>query len=73
MIPKDIDIVSIVWILFRTTRTLNAAKNINYIKKCFKLKLFIIKFPTTNLMDNISTYLKSGAKGSQRFAIFKIL
>ncbi len=37
----------------RFTGALNAAKNIDYIEKCLKLKLFIIKFPTKNSLDDI--------------------
>ncbi len=33
----------------RFTSKLNAAKNTDYIKKCFKQNLFGIKFPTKNL------------------------
>ncbi len=46
----------------RFTLVLNAAKNINHIKKCFRQKLFIIEFPTKKTQGtHISIYLRSGA------------
>ncbi len=35
----------------RSTLALNTAKNIDYIEKCFKRKLSIIKFPAKNSVD----------------------
>ncbi len=40
----------------RFTLVLNATKNIDYIEKYFKQKLFIIKFPTKNFI-NVYVYL----------------
>ncbi len=55
------------------TSALNAAKNIDYIEKCFKQKLFIIKFPIKNSLDDIPINPRNEARGPQRFAIFEIL
>ncbi len=46
----------------RFTLGLNAAKNTDYIKKCLKLKLFRIKFPTKNLSG---TYIYLSQEQSQ--------
>ncbi len=50
------------------TWALNGAKNIDY-EKCFEQKLFVIKFPAKNSMDDISIYSRSGARWPQKFAI----
>ncbi len=40
----------------RFTLALNAAKNIDYMEKCFEQKLFIIKFPTKTQWTCIFIY-----------------
>ncbi len=57
----------------RFTLTLNTAKNIDYIEKCFKQKLSIIKFIAKNKWTLISIFLRSGATGLQKFAVFYII
>ncbi len=50
----------------RFTLRLNTAKSTNYIEKCFKQKLFKIKFPTKKQWTHISISSSSGARGLQR-------
>ncbi len=49
----------------------NVAKNTDYIKKCFKQKLFRIKFPSKNVWVHISISPRSGAMGLQRLPFLK--
>ncbi len=44
---------------------LKASKIIDYIEKCFNKKLFKIKFPTKNTVDQIFISPRSGARGVQ--------
>ncbi len=53
------------------TLGLNATKNNHYIEKCFKQKLFIIKFSKKSQQTHMSISLRSGARGLQRFAFLK--
>ncbi len=56
----------------RFTLRMNAAKNIDTIKKWFK-QLFRIKFPTKTRWTHISISARSGARGLQRLLFLKIL
>lgn len=53
---------------------LNASKNTDYIKTCFKQKIFKIKPPTKKLNGSMSLYpTRMELGGLQRFAIFQVL
>ncbi len=55
----------------RLTLGLNAAKNIDYIKKCFKQKLFRIKFPKRNSVDAYLYLFQDRARGSKDLPLLK--
>ncbi len=50
---------------------LNAANYTYYIEKCFKLKLFRIKFPTKTQWMHISIFSRSEAGAPQRLRFLK--
>ncbi len=56
----------------RFTLGLNAAKSTNCSEKCFKQKLYKIKFPMKNSVDAYACLPRNEAGEFQRFAIFEI-
>ncbi len=53
------------------TLRLNAANNTNYIKKCFKQKLFRVKFPTKNSVDACVCLPQEWSQGASETVIFE--
>ncbi len=53
----------------RFTPEPKAAKNFDFIEKCFKLKSFVIKLTKKNSTDDISIYLRSSATGFQKICL----
>ncbi len=55
----------------RFTLEMNAAKNIDCIKKWFKQRLFRIKFPTKTQWTHFSIFARSGVRGLQTLPFLK--